>query len=310
MFISGQYDKIKEHLKLWYRYIVSKKAGDAMKDVHLDFQIESMQGIPVGRFPLLTETGLISHGFSTREGGISQGAYWSLNLSYSSDDDSEKVWENLMRFTLAAGVDLHRAVLSHQTHESRVKRVTKEDSGKGLVVPRDYQRIDGLITNEPGIPLMTFHADCVPVFFVDPVNVAVGLAHAGWRGTADGLLQQMIHAMQRSFGSKPQNLLAAMGPSIRACCFWVQNDVKTIITKKLRLDHSFFQVVNQRQWSLSLQAVNRQIMLEAGIPEENIIDARLCTCCNKEIYFSHRGQGAIRGTLAAVIQINGIEGKV
>lgn len=146
-------------------------------------KLQEKYGVPYLVFPSLENTGLVRHAFSTRLGGCSTGDLATMNLSSTRGDDPENVKENFQRFGAAVGFDPKDLVLSLQTHTTNVRLVTEEDRGKGFTRPRDYKDVDGLITNVPGLVLATFYADCVPLYFVDPVHRAIGLSHSGWRGT-------------------------------------------------------------------------------------------------------------------------------
>ncbi len=135
-------------------------------------------------YPILAETGLVKHCFTTRLGGVSKGMFESLNLSFSRGDDRKAVEENFRRVALALGTEYGNFVFTDQTHTTNVRRVGREDAGKGLTRERGYSDVDGLVTNEPGLVLSTFYADCVPLYFLDPKHRAIGLSHYGWRGTA------------------------------------------------------------------------------------------------------------------------------
>lgn len=274
-----------------------------MKEDCREFGWHQKKGVTFGCFSSLEATGLVQHGFSTRLGGVSTGPYASMNLAYNSGDNHEHVTENFQRFTSALNVDWKMTVLTHQTHETGIRRVTRQDIGKGLYRERDYQRVDGLITNEPGIPLMTFHADCVPLYLVDPVHQAVGLGHAGWRGTVKQLAVKMVQAMTAAYGSKPADLLAAIGPAIDGCCFLIREDVYGSFLSALPFSKSMIHQVNQQQWRLSLPDINQQLLMQAGIVKSNIILSKTCTCCHPSMLFSHRAHGQQRGTMAALIQL-------
>lgn len=133
-------------------------------------------------------------------GGVSEGCYASMNLSFTKGDDPEKVRENYRRMADMLGMDMERMTLSFQTHTTNVRLVTEEDAGKGIVKERDYTDVDGLITNIPGITLVTFYADCVPLYFVDPVHHAIGLSHSGWRGTVHRMGRVTLKTMKEAFG--------------------------------------------------------------------------------------------------------------
>ena len=256
-----------------------------------------------GIFPMLNSD-QITHGLSTRMGGVSTGCFTSMNLAYNSDDNQETVKINYQIFASALKVNLENAVLSHQTHQTNILKVTADDKGKGFARPRDYESIDGMITNEADIPLMTFHADCVPLVFFDPINNAIGLAHAGWKGTAYNLAGKMVEAMKQSFGTDPEDLLVGIGPSIRECCFIIRDDVRQVFLKELPYTDRHIRFVSKNQWQLSLQNINTENLMRAGVKKSQVVDARICTCCRSNLLFSHRAQGTNRGTMAALIQIN------
>ena len=169
-------------------------------------EIEPGIQVPLLHFPLLEKCSFITHAFTTRMGGVSTGDCTSMNLSFTRGDDEVAVRENYRRIAAALGTDAKQFVCSDQTHTTNVRRVTKADAGKGVVIPKDYTDVDGLITNEPGIVLSTFYADCVPLYFVDPVHRAIGLSHSGWRGTVNKMGRATIEAMTREFGSRAADL--------------------------------------------------------------------------------------------------------
>ena len=168
--------------------------------------------VPYLSFPILEKTGLVKQGFSTKEGGVSQGKFASMNFTFTRGDNPDHVMENYRRMGKALGVKVEKMVLSYQTHTTNVRLVTEADAGKGIIKERDYMDVDGLITNVPGITLVTFYADCVPLYFLDPVQKAVGLSHSGWRGTVNRMGAVTAKRMEEEFGSKPQDLIACIGP--------------------------------------------------------------------------------------------------
>ena len=180
---------------------------------------------PYLEYPLFQETGIVTSAFSTRLGGVSEGYYSSLNLSFDRGDDPARVLENFKRIGASMGVNVEDMVLSKQTHTTNVRVVTAEDKGKGIMQERNYTDVDGMITNVPGICLVTSYADCVPLYFVDPVKKAIGLSHSGWRGTVGKIGKNTVQLMQENFGSKPEDLLAAVGPSVCMDCYEVSEDV-------------------------------------------------------------------------------------
>ena len=161
---------------------------------------------------------MVVHGFTTREGGVSEGIFSSMNLSFTRGDDPARVKENYRRAAAALGVPAEHIVCSDQTHTTNVRHVTMDDRGKGVFREKDYRDVDGLITDTPGLVLATFFADCVPLFFVDPVRRCIGLSHSGWKGTAARMGARTVEAMPETFGSNPADIRAAIGPSICEMC--------------------------------------------------------------------------------------------
>ena len=250
-------------------------------------------------YPMLEDTGLVKHGFSTRIGGVSEGIFSSMNLSFSRGDLDENVWENYRRMGESIGVSVDSMVRSAQTHTTNVFRVTKENMHKEL---RD---IDGLITNEPGICLVTSYADCVPLFFVDPVHRAIGLSHSGWRGTVGKIGQVTLQTMEKEYGTNPGDVIAAIGPSICQRCYEVSEDVICQFKKSFDPKHwseLFYQKGNEK-FQLNLWKANEIILREAGVQKENLAIANVCTSCNHEILFSHRASNGQRGGLAAFLAL-------
>lgn len=254
-------------------------------------------------FPTLTKTGLVGHLFTTRTGGVSTGDCATMNLSFSRGDDRAHVLENYRRICKVLGVEVESVVASVQTHTTNIRRVTAQDKGKGVITPQDYEDIDGLITNEPGIVLACFFADCVPLYFVDPVKRAIGLAHSGWRGTVNRMGACMVRQMQEAFGSRPEDLIAAIGPSICRDCYEVSADV----AGEFQAAFADAEVVTagkaEGKYQLDLWRANRLVLEAAGIPSAQISVTDVCTCHNPEYLFSHRASKGKRGNLAAFLYL-------
>ncbi len=266
------------------------------------------KGVPYLSFRALEETGLVANGFSTRMGGASTGIYATMNFSYSREDDPAHVLENYTRMASALGVDRDRMVVSYQTHTTNVRLVTKEDAGKGVIRERDYQDVDGLICDIPGITLVTFYADCVPLYFADPKNRAVGLSHSGWRGTVNRMGEKTLQAMKEAFGTRPEDVIACVGPSICKDCYEVGEEV----VEKFRQSFSpeswdaLFQANGTPgKYQLDLWKANEIVLKEAGVPLSQITVTNLCTLCNHQYLFSHRKCGERRGNLAAFLGLYG-----
>lgn len=246
----------------------------------------------------------IRHMFTTREGGVSKDIYESLNLSFTRGDDETAVLENYRRVAQALGTTIDHIVTSDQTHTTNVRPVGKEDLGKGITRPRDYKDVDGMITDQPGVLLATFYADCVPLYFVDPVHKAIGLSHSGWRGTVGRMGQATVEAMERSFGSQPKDLLCAIGPSICQDCYEVSRDVaEAFIFAFPTHEKEILQAGALGKYQLDLWKANEIVLTEAGVLKEHIDLAGLCTCCNSSILFSHRASKGKRGNLGAFLML-------
>lgn len=260
---------------------------------------------PYLEYPLFQNTGLVKSAFSTRLGGVSEGYFSSLNLSFDRGDDPKKVLENFRRIGASMGVDPENMVLSRQTHTTNVRVVTEDDKGKGVVRERDYNDVDGMITNVPGICLVTSYADCVPLYFVDPVNKAIGLSHSGWRGTVGKIGKNTVKLMQETFGSKPEDLLAAVGPSVCMECYEVSEDVIEKFQEAFEQKNwpELFYKKENGKYQLNLWKANELIFLESGIRPEHMAITNVCTHCNSKILYSHRTMGNQRGNLCAFLAL-------
>ena len=261
--------------------------------------------LPMVESPLFQrETGL-QHGFSTRKGGVSKEHLASLNLSFSVEDAKENVLENFRRIGERFGKTPEDFVLSKQSHETKVLKVGTKDRGKGITKDRDYEGIDALITDEEGIILSCFSADCVPILFYDPVHKAVGACHSGWRGTKGKILQNVVEEMRKHFTSNPAEILIAIGPSICKEQYVVSEDLALSFLEDypdLGEDTaSPIQRISKDKFQLDLWDLNRRIALDCGIKEEHISISGYCTMENPELFFSHRYSQGKRGLQGAFI---------
>ena len=254
-------------------------------------------------FPALTGTGMVGHLFTTRTGGVSTGDCASMNLSFTRGDLQEAVMENYRRVCQVLSVSPEDVVASVQTHTTNIRHATVADGGKGVLYPQDYQDIDGLVTDEPGVVLACFFADCVPLYFVDPVKHAIGLAHSGWRGTVNRMGECMVRKMQEDFGSNPQDLIAAIGPSICRDCYEVGGDVAQEFAEQFAGTEVVTPGMKPGKYQLDLWLANKIILTRAGIPEEQMYVTDICTCHNPDYLFSHRASHGRRGNLAAFLYI-------
>lgn len=262
-------------------------------------------GVEYLTFPAFSEFKEVKHAFSTRIGGVSEGIFSSMNLSFTRGDDKAAVYENYRRMATVLDCEPEDFVCSDQTHTTNIRRVTRADGGKGVTREKDYTDIDGLITNEPGLILVTFYADCVPLYFVDPVNKAVGLAHSGWKGTVNRMGREMVLAMEEAFGTKPQDLWVAIGPSICQDCYEVSRDVAeqfmAVFPDEKQQAEIMYETIPGEKYQLNLQRANAIIFEQCGIPKKQISVTDICTCCNPDYLFSHRASQGKRGNLAAFL---------
>lgn len=275
------------------------------KDDREEIKLKVNKDVPYLYFENIENTGFVKHGFSTRLGGVSREHLYSMNLGFKRGDDIENVYENYKRFAAALEIDYNSFVLSYQTHTTNILKVGRSDMGKGLTKERGYTDVDGLITNEPGVTLTTFYADCVPLLFVDTANRAIGTSHSGWRGTVNKMGLKTVQKMTEEYGTNPKDIAAAVGPSICQDCYEVSGDVisefERNFSKEIAADISFKK--DNGKYLLDLWKANKYVLLEAGILEENISITNICTCCNSELLYSHRASGGLRGNMGAAIQI-------
>ena len=269
------------------------------KDVHGEDYV-----LPLLHYPLLEQTGIVEHGFTTRMGGVSDGIYSTLNFSFSRGDDPEAVMENYRRIAETFGKTVDDFVCTDQTHTTTVLQVGEEEKGYGVTREKPYTDVDGLITNEPGVILSTFYADCVPLYFVDPVHKAIGLSHSGWRGTVGRMGQKTLEAMEKAYGTKPEDVYAAVGPSICQECYEISEDVAEHFYEEFK-GHGDEILINKGngKYQLDLWKTNEIVLLEAGIKPEHLAVTNVCTCCNSKELFSHRASHGMRGNLAAFLML-------
>lgn len=254
-------------------------------------------------FESLDNIDFIGHCFTTRHGGVSTEHLSSLNLGFSRGDRRENVDKNFDIICSALGVKKEDCVTLRQVHSTRI--ITADERIKGMGFRNDMERIeaDGFVTDKRGIVLVTFHADCVPLYFVDTENRAIGMAHAGWRGTADGMAEEMVKRMGKEFGTKPENIKAAVGPSIGRCCFQVDVPVVEIFREKYDFADRFIvkDESAEGKYKIDLWGINRQLLINNGVAAENIEIGGICTKCRPDTFYSHRVMGEKRGTMGAFL---------
>jgi hypothetical protein len=245
-------------------------------------------------------TGLVKHGFSTREGGVSDGCYASMNLRFHCDDLRENVLENYKIISDTLGMDYKRLVLSKQVHEDVVYTALENDCGNGVIRENAFTSVDALITDKKNIPLVTLYADCVPLFFLDKKQGVIALAHSGWKGTVKRIGQKTIEKMKHDYGSKAEDILTAIGPCIQEDHFEVGDDVAEIFINEFGKDTA---VKYGGKYHVNMPKAIEKQFEEAGIPPQNIDNSQICTYCNSDLLFSHRKTNGKRGNLGAFLQL-------
>ncbi len=259
-------------------------------------------GVPYMTFKILDNLNFVSSAVSTRHGGVSSDkSFSSLNLGTSTEDSWDNVLKNYHIFCSATGFDIERLVLAKQTHSSNVMVADESHAGKGVLIKRDYDNIDSLITNKKNLPLVIHTADCVPVSFTDTKNKAIGNAHCGWRGTYSLLAKETLLAMSHEYGTDAKDVVVTIGPCICKDCYEVSEDLYLDFKEKFQYEDCIIKENNK--FYLDLANINKNILMNAGVKEENISLCDLCTCCNRDDLFSHRGQGGRRGILSSVISL-------
>ena len=266
--------------------------------------------VPLIESPLLQGIRGLRHGFSTRKGGVSKEHLSSLNLGFNLGDEKEKVLENFRILGSLFEAKPEDFVLTQQTHSVNVRHVGREDRGKGIFRERDYTDVDALMTDEEGVILSAFSADCVPILFYDKGHRAIASCHSGWRGTHGRILARVIEAMQREFSSKPEEIYIAIGPSICKNCYEVSEDVGEAFLdafpalREMTKNASPIERVSEEKFHIDLWELNRWIALENSIPAENISISGYCTMERPDLFFSHRYSQGKRGVQGAFIGLS------
>lgn len=268
-------------------------------------RINFKDNVPYISYRALADIKWLKNGFSTRLGGVSEGVLSTMNLGFGRNDLPENVVKNHEIIANAIGFNPENIVASKQTHTTNVKIVSKKDCGKGIYRERDYDDVDGMITNEKEIVLATYFADCVPLYMVDTKNKAIGLSHSGWRGTVGKIGKITLDLMKETYGTNPKDVIACIGPSICRDCYEVSEDVATEFEAAFKgREKDILINKGNGKYQLDLWECNYIIFKECGVYEENIHMPDICTCHNMEMMFSHRATQGRRGNLAAFLSID------
>ena len=258
--------------------------------------------------PALDEQAWIINGTSTRFGGVSTGHTAAMNFCNNEFDTPENVERNRKIFFDALGIDQAKVVNSRQVHKTDIAIV---DDTMLAMSPDERTEfngdIDGLITNVPGTTLACYSADCCIVTIADPVHHAVGIVHAGWRGTVEKIAAKALHLMAESYGTEPRDVVCALSPCICPDCFEVGEDV--VSAARAAFDESAWPAIftahgnGDGKYQFDIWEANAQALIEAGVPRESIEKPNACTCCNPDIFFSHRASKGKRGTIMTFVGI-------
>ena len=242
------------------------------------------------------------HCVSTRFGGVSQGECRSLNLGFNRNDTRDNVLLNYQLLCDSVGVKTDSLVLTNQVHDIKVAVIDEKDKGKGFSKKSDLIGIDGLLTISPGVTIVTFHADCVPIFLFEPNIRAAAILHSGWRGTLENIASNALAAMRDIPGFNADRLVAAIGPSIDSCCFEVDEDIYRLFKNKFD-NVELYTRVNDGKWKIDLKEIIKLELLSEGLQKDNIHNCGICTKCRKDLFFSYRGDNRKTGSFAAFMQI-------
>lgn len=238
----------------------------------------------------------ITLGFSTRGGGESKKTFSSLNLGLHVNDVESNVLTNRNKFLEEFEINYEQCVTAQQVHGTKIETVTIEDKGRGMEdLATAFSECDGFLT-QANIGLLCFYADCVPVFFFNPRIGMVGLAHAGWKGTANKIVAKVIQEIKLAGGSVKETLVG-IGPCIKECCYEVNEDVASVFKN---YNNSLILQQNLGKYRLNLSEANNEILVSEGVPRGNIVVSNLCTACNPDLFFSYRREG-ITGRMGAFI---------
>ncbi|MBQ8164538.1 MAG: peptidoglycan editing factor PgeF [Clostridia bacterium] len=275
------------------------------------YEKDSINGVELLKFDALSEKKNIVHCFTTRAGGVSGGGCESLNMSFKREENRKNVSENIKRVAEAAGVDFDSVTMVPQVHGGKVRVVTEEDRGKGVSRESFDEGYDAMVTNIKGVTLATIHGDCIPVFLYDEKACCIGMIHSGWRSTHARISRNAVVAMVENYGSKPEDIIAVIGPGICQNCFEASDDVYEAFAeefgKEFTDDLSVCRpdLTRKGKWYISLPGIVYKTLIAAGVLPGNIIRSGVCTCCeeNRDKYFSHRREHGKTGAMSGFIML-------
>lgn len=260
--------------------------------------------IKIVQFENLLQCTDVRHAFTTKIGGVSEGVFATMNFGFNRGDSKVNVLKNYELLAEHLGLSVNDFILTDQIHEDTILRVSKNDRGNGIFFAQKFSGVDGFVTNEKDVVLTAFFADCVPLYFYDPVHQAIGISHAGWRGTVSKIGIRTVEKMKTEFGTEAKDLLVGIGPSIGACCYEVSEDVKKQFDLSFN-DDIIASVVYPRndKYLIDLWRANEMSLITCGVRKEHIEISKMCTQCNSSTFYSHRVMGNARGSQIGIIAL-------
>ena len=264
--------------------------------------IKENKGVKFITYDIFKDIPFLYHCSSTRIGGVSSGDLGEMNFGAATRDSKENIDKNYSIFCDATGINKESIVISSQFHNANIKVCSKKDRGEGVLRPLSYSDIDGLVTNEEYVTLCVFSADCIPVLFCDVKNKAIGACHCGWRGTYKDLAALTAEKMHELYGSEYKDIKVVIAPGIRKCCYEVSFELYEDFRNKYGFGKECLEIISGKHY-LDLSLINKNILIEKGITEENIYVSDLCTCCNNKLLHSHRATDGKRGIMGHFIGI-------
>jgi len=240
----------------------------------------------------LTACDFLTHAFCTRRGGISEGNFVSLNFSSNEGDSKKNVRTNWRILAHAFNLEVAQFFVVNQVHGEKILTI---DRPLADLVVHEPPQFDAIITDQPGVAIGIKTADCVPIFFVDKVKRIIGVAHAGWRGTSLAIATKLVDTLITGFACRADDIIAAIGPAIGPCCYQVDEPVFDAMTTHKDRESFFSPAAEKGKWMLDLPLANRLQIIGKGIPDRNIYMADCCTSCNRDMFYSHRGEAGNTG---------------
>lgn len=269
----------------------------------MDFKKNVGKDLVYYTIPSFENTGLVKHCFTSRLFFKEKAVNENFDLNPKDINDNINRYDNYKKLSAALDIPIENFTLSDQIHGDNIYVVKENDKGKGLSSKVIIHGTDAMITNERNIALTTFYADCVPLYILDPIKKAIGLAHSGWKGTVKKIGAKTLRKMSDEYGTNPSDCLIGIGPSIGQCCF--ETGPEVFEKFKAHYPDSFSDFVKERheRYYIDLWSANKAQFIKLGVPQNNITVSCLCTLCNKDVFFSYRGESGNTGRMAAVLML-------